>query len=82
VLATEYSGPTTAIDHNLYVRGDLAYYSNYTFGLRVVDVGNPRSHYPWRSRYRRALSRLPQPAMSHQRRLLLRLTSTNNQPQS
>ena len=43
VLATEYSGPTTAVDHNLYVHGDLAYYSNYTFGLRVVDVRNPRS---------------------------------------
>ena len=43
VLATEYAGPTAAVDHNLYVNGDLAYYSNYTYGLRVVDVRNPRS---------------------------------------
>ena len=43
VLAVEYEGPTAAVDHNLYVRGDLAYYSNYAYGLRVVDVGDPRS---------------------------------------
>lgn len=43
VLATEYAGPTAAVDHNLFVRGDLAYYSNYTYGLRVVDVRSPRN---------------------------------------
>lgn len=42
VLATEHFGPTEATDHNLYVRGDLAYYSNYTFGVRVLDVRDPR----------------------------------------
>ena len=42
-LVKEYLGPTPAIDHNLYVRGDLAYYSNYTYGFRLVDVSNPRN---------------------------------------
>ncbi|MGI9039422.1 MAG: choice-of-anchor B family protein [Gemmatimonadota bacterium] len=41
VLAQEYFGPTPAVDHNLYVRGDLAYYSNYTYGIRIVDVSSP-----------------------------------------
>lgn len=43
VLATEYEGPTPAVDHNLFVRENLAYYSNYTYGLRVLDVRNPRT---------------------------------------
>lgn len=43
VLLTEYFGPNGAIDHNLYVRGDLVYHSNYNFGMRVVDVSNPAS---------------------------------------
>lgn len=41
VLATEHLGPNAAIDHNLYVRGDLAYHSNYNFGMRLLDVSNP-----------------------------------------
>jgi len=41
VLATEHLGPTGAIDHNLYVRGDLAYHSNYNFGIRILDVSQP-----------------------------------------
>jgi choice-of-anchor B domain-containing protein len=41
VLAKEYFGPTTATDHNLYVKGTRLYQSNYVFGLRVVDVANP-----------------------------------------
>lgn len=43
-LAREILGSTNAIDHNLYVRGDRAYWSSYTAGLRVLDVadgGNP-----------------------------------------
>lgn len=43
VVVREYEGPTQAIDHNLYVVGDLAYYSNYTYGLRVVDVSDPEN---------------------------------------
>jgi hypothetical protein len=30
-----------AIDHNLYVRGNYMYMSNYTSGLRVADLSNP-----------------------------------------
>jgi choice-of-anchor B domain-containing protein len=38
-LLTYYDGPTTSIDHNLYVRGNLVYESNYRSGLRVLDAG-------------------------------------------
>jgi choice-of-anchor B domain-containing protein len=37
-LMARYDGPTTAIDHNLYVRGHLVYESNYRSGLRVLDA--------------------------------------------
>lgn len=33
-----YSGPTTAIDHNGYVKGDAYYLANYTAGLRIIDL--------------------------------------------
>ena len=35
-----YEAPRAAIDHNLYVKGDLVYSSNYTSGLRVLDISN------------------------------------------
>jgi choice-of-anchor B domain-containing protein len=38
-LVTYYDGPTPSIDHNLYVRGNLVYESNYRSGLRVLDAG-------------------------------------------
>ena len=38
VLATSYDGPTPSIDHNLYIRGNLVYESNYRSGLRVLDA--------------------------------------------
>lgn len=41
VLVTEHFGPTGAVDHNMYVRGDLLFHSNYNYGLRVIDVSNP-----------------------------------------
>ncbi len=31
---------TTSIDHNLYVRDNMAYLSNYTSGLRILDLNN------------------------------------------
>jgi choice-of-anchor B domain-containing protein len=37
-LVTYYDGPTPSIDHNLYVRGNLVYESNYRSGLRVLDA--------------------------------------------
>ena len=36
-----YSGQTNSIDHNLYIKGNYAYLSNYTSGLRVIDISNP-----------------------------------------
>ncbi|MCG8469719.1 MAG: choice-of-anchor B family protein [Gemmatimonadetes bacterium] len=41
VLAGEHFGPTEAIDHNLYVHGTTLYHSNYTFGIRVLDITQP-----------------------------------------
>jgi len=29
---------TNSIDHNLYIRGDMVYESNYTSGLRILDL--------------------------------------------
>jgi choice-of-anchor B domain-containing protein len=42
VLEKEYLNPnTTAIDHNLYIKGDKVYQSNYVAGLRILDIQNP-----------------------------------------
>jgi choice-of-anchor B domain-containing protein len=38
VLAGNYNSPVSATDHNVYTLGDHAYMSNYTSGLRVVDI--------------------------------------------
>lgn len=35
-----YSGPTNSIDHNIYIKGQFAYLTNYTSGLRIVDISN------------------------------------------
>jgi hypothetical protein len=35
-----YTGTSTAIDHNLYIRGNRAYQSNYRSGLRILDISN------------------------------------------
>ncbi len=40
VLLTEYQGETAASDHNLYVKGDLMYQSNYVSGLRIIDISD------------------------------------------
>ncbi|WP_425153618.1 choice-of-anchor B family protein [Candidatus Palauibacter sp.] len=40
VLAREHLGPTEAIDHNLYVHEDVIYHSNYTFGIRIIDISD------------------------------------------
>ena len=34
----EYEGPTEAIDHNGYVKGNTYYLSNYRAGMRVLDI--------------------------------------------
>ena len=43
VLAGEYFGETDAIDHNMYTVGDLLYQSNYSNGLRILDISDPEN---------------------------------------
>lgn len=40
VLSSTYYGPTLAIDHNGYVKGNNYYLSNYRAGMRVLDISN------------------------------------------
>jgi choice-of-anchor B domain-containing protein len=40
-LAGTWTGPTRAIDHNGYVRGNRYYMSNYSEGLTVLDTTSP-----------------------------------------
>lgn len=40
-MVQEYMGPSSAIDHNLYIRGDMMYQTNYIEGLRLVDISDP-----------------------------------------
>ena len=41
VLVGQYVTESLATDHNLYIRGNLMYQSNYRSGLRVYDVTDP-----------------------------------------
>lgn len=41
VVGGEYLAPTAEIDHNQYVKGDLAYQANYGAGLRILDISDP-----------------------------------------
>ena len=41
ILANEHIGETAASDHNLYVRGQFMYQSNYVSGLRILDISDP-----------------------------------------
>jgi choice-of-anchor B domain-containing protein len=41
VVAGEYLGETAASDHNLYVKGNYVYESNYVAGLRILDISDP-----------------------------------------
>ena len=38
ILLMEYFSPVKTTDHNLYVRGNYAYLSNYESGLRILDI--------------------------------------------
>ena len=40
LLSSTYTGPTAAIDHNGYVKGNEYYLANYRAGLRVLDISN------------------------------------------
>jgi choice-of-anchor B domain-containing protein len=41
VLVKEHMGTTAASDHNLYIRGNYMYQSNYSSGLRILDISDP-----------------------------------------
>jgi choice-of-anchor B domain-containing protein len=40
VLRGQYTGPTRASDHNLYVKGNHVYETNYRAGLRIISLTN------------------------------------------
>lgn len=40
ILSFEYLGPTKAIDHNGYVKGNLFFLANYAAGVRMIDITN------------------------------------------
>ncbi len=42
-LAGTWNGPTSAIDHNGFVRGNRYYMSNYARGLTILDITDPAS---------------------------------------
>jgi len=46
VLVNQYISDNHASDHNLYVRGDYMYQSNYVSGLRIFDVSDPENPVP------------------------------------
>ncbi|MGH7500256.1 MAG: choice-of-anchor B family protein [Longimicrobiales bacterium] len=43
ILVKEHLGTTEASDHNLYVKGNYLYESNYVSGLRILDISDPRN---------------------------------------
>jgi choice-of-anchor B domain-containing protein len=42
-LVGSWVGPTRAIDHNGFVKGNRHYVANYSEGLTVLDISNPRA---------------------------------------
>lgn len=40
VYISAYEGPTTSIDHNLYILGNRVFEANYTSGLRILEFGD------------------------------------------
>ena len=42
-LVNEKLLPEETIDHNLYVKGDRMYQSNYLSGLRILDISDPEN---------------------------------------
>ncbi len=41
ILLGEYISENQSTDHNLYIRGNLMYQSNYVSGLRILDISDP-----------------------------------------
>ena len=46
VLVKEVVSDNAASDHNLYVRGQFMYQSNYVSGLRIFDISDPENPVP------------------------------------
>ncbi len=46
ILVREYISDNPATDHNLYIKGDLMYQSNYDSGLRIFDISDPENPVP------------------------------------
>ncbi len=40
VMIGTFTGPTTASDHNQYVKGSYVYQANYRAGLRIINLAN------------------------------------------
>ncbi|MEX2526207.1 MAG: choice-of-anchor B family protein [Gemmatimonadota bacterium] len=40
-MVGEFTGTTGASDHNLYIRDNLMYQSNYRAGLQIIDISDP-----------------------------------------
>ena len=40
ILVKEYFADNASSDHNLYIRGNLMYQSNYVSGLRILDISD------------------------------------------
>lgn len=43
ILVGEHISTETSTDHNLYIKGNLMYQSNYVAGLRILDVSDPKA---------------------------------------
>jgi choice-of-anchor B domain-containing protein len=43
IMIKEHFGEAFTIDHNLYVKGNLMYQSNYVSGLRILDISDPEN---------------------------------------
>ncbi len=41
ILAKEQFGEVFSSDNKLYIKGNLMYQSNYTSGLRILDISDP-----------------------------------------
>ena len=46
ILLSEYISENKSIDHNLYIRGNLMYQSNYVSGLRIFDISDRANPVP------------------------------------
>jgi hypothetical protein len=46
LLAGEYISANRASDHNLYIKDDLMYQSNYASGLRILDISDRKNPKP------------------------------------